>query len=89
VRRIALEEHFVMNKRTHMHASGPLVMPVTYGGCPPLVGAIWSWTALTAAHALRLIYNGTFTKYPNVKVILGHMGETLPYLLWRIDRHTK
>jgi hypothetical protein len=53
VRRIALEEHFVMNKRTHMHASDPLVMPVTYGGCPPLVGAIWSWTAETAAHALR------------------------------------
>ena len=73
----------------YLHASDPLVSPVTYEGCPQLTGAVWSWTAETAAHALRLIFNGTFTKYPNVKLILGHMGETLPFLLWRIDRRTK
>ena len=73
----------------YLHASDPLVPPVTYEGCPQLTGAIWSWTAETAAHALRLIFNGTLTKYPDVKLILGHMGETLPFLLWRIDRRTK
>ncbi|WP_419803697.1 amidohydrolase family protein [Terriglobus sp.] len=73
----------------YLHAADPLVAPVTYEGCPQLTGAIWSWTAETAAHALRLIFNGTLTKYPDVKVILGHMGETLPFLLWRIDRRTK
>ncbi len=73
----------------YLHAADPLVPPVTYDGCPQLTGAIWSWTAETAAHALRLIFNGTLTKYPDVKVILGHMGETLPFLLWRIDRRTK
>ncbi len=73
----------------YLHAADPVVPPVTYAGCPQLTGAVWSWTAETAAHALRLIFNGTFTKYPNVKLILGHMGETLPFLLWRIDRRTK
>ena len=73
----------------YLHASDPLVPPVTYEGCPQLTGAVWSWTAETAAHALRLIFNGTFTKYPKIKLILGHMGETLPFLLWRIDRRTK
>ncbi len=73
----------------YLHASDPLVPPVTYEGCPPLSGAVWSWTAETAAHALRMIFNGTFTKYSRAKLILGHMGETLPFLLWRIDRRTK
>ena len=73
----------------YLHASDPLVPPVTYDGCAQLTGAVWSWTAETAAHALRLIFNGTFTKYPKVRLILGHMGETLPFLLWRIDRRTK
>ena len=43
----------------YLHASDPLVPPVTYEGCPQLTGAVWSWTAETAAHALRLIFNGT------------------------------
>ena len=73
----------------YLHASDPLVPPVTYSECSQLVGAVWSWTAETAAHALRLIFNGTFTRYPKIKLILGHMGETLPFLLWRIDRRTK
>ena len=73
----------------YLHASDSAVQPVTYVGCPVLVGAVWSWTAETAAHALRMIFNGTFTRYPNIKLILGHMGESLPYLLWRIDRRTK
>ena len=78
-----------LGKPVYLHASDPLVPPVTYDGCPQLTGAVWSWTAETAAHALRLIFNGTFTKYPKVTLILGHMGETLPFLLWRIDRRTK
>ena len=73
----------------YLHAADPVVTPVTYDGCPELTEAIWSWTAETGAHALRLIFNGTFTRYPKIKLILGHMGETLPFLLWRIDRRTK
>ena len=78
-----------LGKPVYLHASDPSVPPVTYAGCPQLTGAVWSWTAETAAHALRLIFNGTFTRYPKIKLVLGHMGETLPFLLWRIDRRTK
>lgn len=41
--------------------------------------------AETGGHALRLILSGLFDRYPKLKVVLGHMGETLPYILWRID----
>ncbi len=78
-----------LNVPIYLHISEPVVEPVTYVGCPALVGPVFSWTAETAAHALRLILNGTFSKYPNVQLILGHMGETLPYLLWRIDDRMK
>jgi 2,3-dihydroxybenzoate decarboxylase len=32
-----------------------------------------------------MVFNGTFEKFPGARLILGHMGETLPYLLWRFD----
>ena len=62
-----------------------MVLPVTYAGRPELIGATWSWTAETAAHTLRLIFGGVFDRFPRLKLLLGHMGETLPYLLWRLD----
>ncbi|HXK54080.1 MAG TPA: amidohydrolase family protein [Hyphomicrobiales bacterium] len=45
----------------------------------------WEWTVETATHALRMVFNGTFERFPGARLILGHMGETLPYLLWRLD----
>ena len=36
-------------------------------------------------HALRLVFGGTFDRFPRAKLGLGHMGETLPFLLWRFD----
>ncbi|MBS0519862.1 MAG: amidohydrolase [Proteobacteria bacterium] len=59
--------------------------PAMFAGRPELNGPVWAWTADTGAHALRLIFSGLFTRLPRLKVILGHMGETLPFLLWRID----
>ncbi len=50
--------------------------------------AIWGWTVETATHALRLIFGGVFDRFPKAKLILGHMGETLPYLAWRFDSQT-
>jgi 2,3-dihydroxybenzoate decarboxylase len=32
-----------------------------------------------------MVFNGTFDRFPGATLILGHMGETLPYLLWRFD----
>jgi 2,3-dihydroxybenzoate decarboxylase len=56
-----------------------------YKGHPELMGPGWSWTVDTASHALRVIGAGVFDAFPKSILILGHMGETLPYLLGRLD----
>lgn len=45
----------------------------------------WGWHSETAIHVLRLIISGTFDKYPNLKLIIGHMGEMLPMMMARCD----
>jgi 5-carboxyvanillate decarboxylase len=50
-----------------------------------LDGAIWGFQAETGLHAMRLIVAGVFDRYPNLKIVLGHMGEAVPYWLYRID----
>jgi 2,3-dihydroxybenzoate decarboxylase len=69
----------------YLHPGELSDMPAMFAGRPELGGPVWAWTADTGAHALRLIFAGTFRRFPRLKVILGHMGETLPFLLWRID----
>jgi 5-carboxyvanillate decarboxylase len=62
--------------------SGPYTSPY------PIVGwAMWGFAAATGLHAVRLIVSGVFDKYPKLKIILGHMGEGIPYWLWRMDKH--
>jgi 5-carboxyvanillate decarboxylase len=50
-----------------------------------LDGAIWGFQAETGLHAMRLIVAGVFDRYPTLKIVLGHMGEAVPYWLYRID----
>ena len=72
----------------YLHPADPFDMPHMYQGHPELLGATWSWTVEAGTHALRLIFGGVFERFPGLHVVLGHMGETLPYLLWRLDsRH--
>ncbi len=52
---------------------------------PTVIRAAWGFTVETATHALRLVLGGVFDAYPDLKIILGHLGETLPFLIWRID----
>ena len=47
--------------------------------------AIWGYQAETGLHALQLIVSGVFDHIPNLKIVLGHMGEALPYWLYRVD----
>ncbi|KZT40950.1 amidohydrolase 2 [Sistotremastrum suecicum HHB10207 ss-3] len=51
-----------------------------------LIGAAWQFAAGTSEHALSLCINGVFDRFPNVTVILGHMGEHIPSDLFRIDQ---
>jgi 2,3-dihydroxybenzoate decarboxylase len=39
----------------------------------------------TATQGIRLVLSGVFEAYPRLKIILGHLGESLPFSLWRID----
>jgi 2,3-dihydroxybenzoate decarboxylase len=52
---------------------------------PSLLGAGWGFTVETATQGIRLVLSGVFDAYPDLKIILGHMGEGLPFSLWRIN----
>jgi len=50
---------------------------------PVLEGAGWGFTIETATIGLRMVLSGVFDRYPKLQIILGHMGETLPFLIHR------
>ena len=53
---------------------------------PMVARPAWGYTVETATTAIRLVLSGVFEKHPKLKIILGHLGETLPFLVWRIDQ---
>ena len=53
---------------------------------PSILTAAWGFTVETATQGIRLVLSGVFDEYPNLKIILGHLGEGLPFLVWRIDQ---
>lgn len=73
----------------YIHPSNPPDKPYMYSGHPELWGPMWSWGIETANHLMRIIFAGVFDRHPKARVILGHMGEALPYQLWRIDSRWK
>ncbi|MEV8631354.1 amidohydrolase family protein [Streptosporangium sp. NPDC051023] len=52
---------------------------------PEMYGASWSWQAETGGHAMRLVYAGVFDRHPRATLILGHLGEFLPFQRSRLD----
>ena len=76
----ALDVPFYLHPRNPLPAHAPI-----YEGHPWLLGPTWAFGQETAVHALRLMGSGLFDEYPELKIILGHMGEGLPYSMWRID----
>ena len=56
---------------------------------PMVARPAWGYTVETATLAIRLILSGVFERHPKLKIILGHLGETLPFLIWRIDHALK
>ncbi|MBW1775551.1 MAG: amidohydrolase [Deltaproteobacteria bacterium] len=52
---------------------------------PALTGSMWGFSVDAGLHAMRLICSGVFDRYPGLKIILGHLGEAIPFWLWRID----
>lgn len=68
----------------YLHPRNPLPNQRRYyQDHPELLGPTWAFTVETATHALRLMVSGLFDRYPGLTVILGHMGELLPFALDR------
>ncbi|MCU1257626.1 MAG: amidohydrolase 2 [Bryobacterales bacterium] len=71
----------------YLHPRDPLPsQQLIYEGHPALLGPAWAWGVETATHALRLILGGVFDRFPGVNVILGHMGEMLPFAISRVEQ---
>ncbi len=57
----------------------------SYGNYTEMMGPTWNWASEGTTHALRMIFGGVFERHPRAKLILGHLGETIPYMLRRFD----
>ena len=68
----------------------PAVMDAYYRGFSPqielsLASGMWGWHSETAIHVMRLIMGGVFDRLPGLQLIIGHMGEGLPFMLGRME----
>jgi 2,3-dihydroxybenzoate decarboxylase len=73
----------------YIHPIDPIAPSPALAGVEGLRRATWEWGFETGSHALRLVFSGLFDRFPRARVALGHLGETLPYLLWRFDSRAK
>ena len=74
----------------HPTRSPQPVVEAWYGGLPPMVSEMmaiagWGWHIETALHVLRMILGGVFDAHPGLQIVIGHMGETLPFMIQRVD----
>lgn len=79
-----LERAEKLNVPIYLHPTVPAIPQVrSYGFA--LAGAAFGFGIETALCLMRLIFSGVFDRYPNLKIILGHLGEVLPFILKRVD----
>jgi predicted TIM-barrel fold metal-dependent hydrolase len=78
----------------YLHPAEPpaSVRNVYYAGLEPsiaqaLATSAWGWHVETGLHALRLIVSGIFDRFPTLQLIIGHMGEAIPFMLARTARN--
>lgn len=76
----------------YLHPAPPPqpVQEAYFNGLPGQLGfflatAAWGWHAEAGMHSLRLIVSGLFDRFPKLKLIIGHMGEDLPFSIARAD----
>ncbi|HEX4213789.1 MAG TPA: amidohydrolase family protein [Candidatus Dormibacteraeota bacterium] len=87
-----LERAEALDAPLYLHPAAPpkAVVDASYGGfSPEVVFALstsgWGWHIETAVHVLRLIVGGVFDRHPRLQILIGHMGEALPFMLPRFD----
>ena len=79
---LAAEEE---NSTLYLHPRVPspaMLAPYSQYG---MLAALWGFQAEAGTHAMRLIASGIFDRHPKLKVVLGHLGEALPFWVWRTD----
>lgn len=76
----------------YLHPTPPTqaVFDAYFSGVDPRIAGVlaragWGWHAETGLHALRLMVSGVFDRFPQLQVIIGHMGENLPFSIARAD----
>ena len=77
----------------YLHPTRPPepVVAASYSGLSPAVDAVfatsgWGWHIETAVHLLRMVLGGVFDRHPRLQVVVGHMGEGLPFLQTRLGQ---
>lgn len=83
--RVVWEHAAGLDAPLYLHPANGIDAADVLSGHPELTGPMWSWGIDTASHVMRLIFGGVFDDFPDAKLLLGHMGEGLPYMLWRLD----
>jgi 5-carboxyvanillate decarboxylase len=58
---------------------------LTLGNGTKITEVTWGYGMEVGVHAARLLYSDVFKEFPNLKIVLGHMGENIPYYLFRMD----
>ena len=74
-----------LNVPIYLHPNTPsraMIGPMLESG---LDGAIFGFAVETGMHLLRIIVSGAFDRYPKLKIVVGHLGEALPFWLFRLD----
>jgi predicted TIM-barrel fold metal-dependent hydrolase len=89
-----LERAEALNVPIYLHPTVPTkaVVDALYGGFAPAVTATlaasgWGWHIETAIHLLRMILGGVFDRHPKLQVVIGHLGEGLPFMQPRLDKN--
>jgi len=83
-----------LNVPIYLHPTRPpqAVIEASYGGFAPQVswmfsGPGWGWHIETAVHVVRMVLGGVFDRFPKLQIVVGHLGEGLPFMLPRLDRN--
>jgi 5-carboxyvanillate decarboxylase len=80
-----LESAITHNAPIYLHPTFPPDSMIEAYSDYGMMGALWGFQAECSLHVARMILSGVFDRYPGLQVVLGHMGEGLPYWLGRMD----
>ncbi len=76
----------------HPTVSPKPVVDALYGGFSPAVSSVfasggWGWHIETAVHLMRMVLGGVFDRHPKLQIVVGHLGEGLPFMLPRLNKN--